>query len=473
MSDTAAKRELVVVRVDEISPVDRPAIREEFLIVKRVVGSTALPLADRDTEWDGPGAAQRVRDHFTNEADEVDWTKVASAFFYVDPEAVDAIEGYRWGFADVIDGELVAVPNGIVAVAEAIQGAQGGEDIAEDDILGIQSKVEAYYEQLEMTPPWADEANDTKEGRTVKRSAEDHVIIAKAVAEKAALVAKAAEGDSEGSMPAHEALLREKLAAIVVAANKIATEGPAMAAEDLREKLSAMSRMVWSIEDAAGAVALTQRAATEITAGNELAALDVVREGIVRMQIELKKIEEAKAAEGDGDGKTTKEDEAMTDEEKKAAEEAAAAKAAEDEAAAAAKAAEDKKKAEGGGGEEDPDAEDPTAAKRFTKALVARLDKAIADLGAVLKEIGVESVTDLASAAVAEKAEGITKSLGAIGVEPDEALVKRIEARDAEVATLRKRIDELEGVGVSKALVGDGTPVVKGKGSGGLFKGLL
>jgi hypothetical protein len=110
-------------------------------------GASDLPIAARDRTWDAAAADKRVQE-YAGGKDKMDWAKYGRAFFYVDPEKKELLGGYKLGFADVIDGKLVAVPKGIFAVAAVLQGSRGGVDIPNDDKEAIKSKVAAYYNRM-------------------------------------------------------------------------------------------------------------------------------------------------------------------------------------------------------------------------------------------------------------------------------------------------------------------------------------
>jgi len=110
-------------------------------------GASDLPIAPRDTTWDAAAADKRVQE-YAGGKDNMDWAKYAKAFFYVDETNKELLGSYKLGFADVIDGSLVAVPKGIFAVAGVLNGARGGADIPESDAMEIKDKVTAYYGRL-------------------------------------------------------------------------------------------------------------------------------------------------------------------------------------------------------------------------------------------------------------------------------------------------------------------------------------
>jgi hypothetical protein len=129
-------------------------------------GDTDLPiLADREHEWDGPGAASRVLAWATDDDDQVDAERLGRAFLYRDLDADPAtLAAYKLGHADVIDGELRIVPRGVFAVAGVLQGAQGGADIPDSEqdelrhrVTGLYARLADALEDPSLHAPWDDE----------------------------------------------------------------------------------------------------------------------------------------------------------------------------------------------------------------------------------------------------------------------------------------------------------------------------
>ena len=118
-----------------------------MIMPRSASGASDLPIAPRDTTWDAAAADKRVQE-YAGGKDNMDWEKYAKAFFYVDETNKELLGSYKLGFADVIDGSLVAVPKGIFAVAGVLNGARGGADIPESDAMEIKDKVSAYYARL-------------------------------------------------------------------------------------------------------------------------------------------------------------------------------------------------------------------------------------------------------------------------------------------------------------------------------------
>ena len=111
-----------------------------------------LPMADRDREWDGAAAEQRVR----NWADAEDGPneKYRDAHVWYDKDNKDNFTAYKLLIADVIDGKLYAVPRGVMAAGNVMQGSRGGIDLPKDDIDRVKSHLAKYYGKMDDTAPW-------------------------------------------------------------------------------------------------------------------------------------------------------------------------------------------------------------------------------------------------------------------------------------------------------------------------------
>lgn len=143
---------------------------DDDALVAAAIGNMDLVLADREHDWDGSAAAQRVAEWAKGDGEEIDPDKYREAFFYYTPEEPDTNVGaYKLGFADVIDGELKAIPRGIFAVTGALEGARDGVDIPDEDKSRIRGLVDKYYARMreefndpDIVTPWspAEETED-------------------------------------------------------------------------------------------------------------------------------------------------------------------------------------------------------------------------------------------------------------------------------------------------------------------------
>jgi hypothetical protein len=111
-----------------------------------------LPLADRDREWDGAAAEKRVR-KWAGAEDEPN-AKYRDAHVWYDAENKDNFTAYKLLIGDVISGRLVAVPRGIMAAGNVMQGSRGGVDLPHDDVGRVKSHLAKYYKKMGDDAPW-------------------------------------------------------------------------------------------------------------------------------------------------------------------------------------------------------------------------------------------------------------------------------------------------------------------------------
>lgn len=114
-----------------------------------------LPLADRDREWDGDEAEARVRSWAG--AEDGPNERYRDAHVWYDADKKNSFGAYKLLIADVIDGDLQAVPRAVMSAAAVMQGARGGIDLPEDDIDRVKSHLAKYYEKMDDTAPWEDD----------------------------------------------------------------------------------------------------------------------------------------------------------------------------------------------------------------------------------------------------------------------------------------------------------------------------
>jgi hypothetical protein len=111
-----------------------------------------LPLADRDREWDGAAAEKRVR-KWAGAEDEPN-AKYRDAHVWYDAENKDNFTAYKLLIADVVNGRLVAVPRGVMAAGNVMQGSRGGADLPHADIDRVKSHLAKYYRKMDDIAPW-------------------------------------------------------------------------------------------------------------------------------------------------------------------------------------------------------------------------------------------------------------------------------------------------------------------------------
>lgn len=122
-----------------------------------VHGDMGLPIADRDHDWDGGAAADRVFEHFTKGGDTVDADGVAKAFLWRNDD-MPAEEKGAWGlgFADIVGGKLMLIPRGLAAVAGG-HGIGQIEGLNTEEIDTVKRKIcEGYARVQEKFDDWPD-----------------------------------------------------------------------------------------------------------------------------------------------------------------------------------------------------------------------------------------------------------------------------------------------------------------------------
>lgn len=111
-----------------------------------------LPLADRDRKWDGGAAEKRVRKWAG--AEDAPNQKYRDAHLWYDNDKKDNFTAYKLLIADVVRGELKAVPRGVMAAGAIMDGARGGIDLPKADVDRVKSQLAKYYKKMGERPPW-------------------------------------------------------------------------------------------------------------------------------------------------------------------------------------------------------------------------------------------------------------------------------------------------------------------------------
>jgi hypothetical protein len=110
------------------------------------------PLADRDREWDGAAAEKRVRAWAG--AEDSPNAKYRDAHVWYDSDKKDNFTAYKLLIADVVDGKIRAVPRGVMAAGNVMQGGRGGADLPDADVDRVKSHLAKYYAKMGEEPPW-------------------------------------------------------------------------------------------------------------------------------------------------------------------------------------------------------------------------------------------------------------------------------------------------------------------------------
>ena len=73
---------------------------------------------------------------------------------WYDADAKENYGSYKLLIADVVGGRLVAVPRGVMAAGNVMQGGRGGVDVPTKDVDRIKSHLAKYYAKMDETAPW-------------------------------------------------------------------------------------------------------------------------------------------------------------------------------------------------------------------------------------------------------------------------------------------------------------------------------
>jgi hypothetical protein len=124
-------------------------------------GATNLPLGDRGKEWDQEAARDRIF-RWAGWEDNPNPKQAQKAFLAYQEDSPTNLTAYKLPFADVVGGELKAMPRGLFAVAQILQGARDGVDLPEEVLRGARRKVTTYYHQMGEEAPWEEAGGKTK-----------------------------------------------------------------------------------------------------------------------------------------------------------------------------------------------------------------------------------------------------------------------------------------------------------------------
>ena len=114
--------------------------------VKAIVPFNDLDLADLVRAWSPIQAERRVRRWAG--AEEAPNAKYRSAFVFCDRDNADGFDACKLMIADVIAGELVAVPRAIAAAAAVLMGACGGAGMGPAEKAAASGHLTRYYGKM-------------------------------------------------------------------------------------------------------------------------------------------------------------------------------------------------------------------------------------------------------------------------------------------------------------------------------------
>lgn len=109
-------------------------------------------MADADREWDGDAADKRVRKWAG--AEDAPNDKYRDAHVWYNGDEPENYGSYKLLIADIVNGEIKAVPRGVMAAGNVMQGARGGANIPEEDVDRVKSHLAKYYGKMGETAPW-------------------------------------------------------------------------------------------------------------------------------------------------------------------------------------------------------------------------------------------------------------------------------------------------------------------------------
>jgi len=157
-------RRIKEIKLYEISLCPFPANEFTVVMAKNVVPFQDLPLAALNTAWDAEGAEARVRAWC--KADGEPNERYKKAFLLIDRVKANMHEGYKLQIVDVIDGHLKAVPNAIMAAANAI------DTISDSDKISIKNHLARYYNKMRrefddntIVAPWTTSSKEAEPAR--------------------------------------------------------------------------------------------------------------------------------------------------------------------------------------------------------------------------------------------------------------------------------------------------------------------
>lgn len=105
-----------------------------------------LPIAETERDWDGSAASARMLDRATNEDDEVDGAMARRGFLIYDAANPELRGSYSCPFADVIDGELKAIPSGLRAAASRLPQVT---DVSQEVKDRARRVLDKYFSRME------------------------------------------------------------------------------------------------------------------------------------------------------------------------------------------------------------------------------------------------------------------------------------------------------------------------------------
>ena len=88
------------------------------------------------------------------DAEEEPNAKYRDAHLWYDADNKDNYTAYKLLIADVVDGDLHAVPRGVMAAGNVMQGGRGGVDVPDSDVERLKNHLAKYYKKMGDQAPW-------------------------------------------------------------------------------------------------------------------------------------------------------------------------------------------------------------------------------------------------------------------------------------------------------------------------------
>jgi HK97 family phage prohead protease len=121
--------------------------------MKKGAIKTNLPAyADLARAWDSGEAIKRVKAWASDSEGKIDYTKYSEAFAWVDDDA-EKQSSYKLPVADVINGELKFIWQGVKTAMATLLGEKSGIELSADATKSIYDNLSTYYKQFEQEAP--------------------------------------------------------------------------------------------------------------------------------------------------------------------------------------------------------------------------------------------------------------------------------------------------------------------------------
>jgi hypothetical protein len=127
-------------------------------MVWKAIGNTSLPIAPVQQEWNREEARKRIF-CWAGWDNSTPSSRTWKAFFALDEDHRQQRNAYRLAFTDVINGELVAVPRAIDAIARSLASGQNELELPADVVENIRRKISLYYRKMDAIPPWVQQGS--------------------------------------------------------------------------------------------------------------------------------------------------------------------------------------------------------------------------------------------------------------------------------------------------------------------------